>query len=649
MPQWGLTEEQRKAEPWGIPSAWLQPAKVVTDPVHGDVYLSRLEQALVDSPPFQRLRRIRQLGTVHLVYPGATHTRFSHALGSLRVVQDLLDVILGQRNGRHADMDLFQQWENEFAEERAPGRGKNGGKVKEFEWRIAEATVLARLGSLLHDLCHVAYGHTIEDDLRILTSHDENLARLNAFWPELGDNGSETDHGQVQGILRRRQLRKALQAIILSKRGKKPADVQLRELEKYPFVADLVTNTICADLLDYLPRDHTFTGLPAALGQRFISAFYVVPKAEGTEERHYPERMALRISDGGRERHDISSELLKHLRYRYELQERAIVHHAKLAADSMLGKALELWSDGLRVAAAEKAGGAEVRRARSEDQSAKEIWMALERDIGSGEAKKLADTVKQQIERRVRGLGDDSLLEYLAGRVGTGPGEPDIVPEARELSRDLLDRRLYKRAAEAKGAGVKERLFELFGDRPKRRELEIAAARFAGVPEEQVVIWLPDPKMRLKIAEVLVDFGQSVAPFNQYSNQGQDIYSAHRNLWAVTVFVHENVIQQQLQPVILARLAELMGVEWDRHKPSSAERPQDWPLCLAASRLLGEDSLDGELKELLETEVAQKVMHRSSGLTFSDLCDGVRPTAKRIQKQRAAAGRATPRSSRSGR
>ena len=88
---------------------------------------------------------------------------------------------------------------------------------------------------------------------------------------------------------------------------------------KYPFVADLVTNTICADLLDYLPRDHTYTGLPAALGQRFMTAFYVVPGEEGDEERLYPERMALRISHHGRERQDISSELLKHLRYRYEL------------------------------------------------------------------------------------------------------------------------------------------------------------------------------------------------------------------------------------------------------------------------------------------------------------------------------------------
>jgi HD superfamily phosphohydrolase len=635
MPQWGLTEDLRRAEPWDIPAEWLRPAKVITDPIHGDIYLSKLERAIVDSPPFQRLRRIRQLGMVHLVYPGATHSRFSHALGALRVVQDLLDVILGQRDGRHADVDLFQQWEAQFAGTRPHRRGAKNGAVKEFEWRIAESVVLARLGSLLHDLCHVAYGHTIEDDLKILTPHDENLKRLNAFWPELGNNGNEAEHTQVQAILRRRQLRKALQAIILSKRGKKPADVQLRELDKYPFVADLVTNTICADLLDYLPRDHAFTGLPASLGQRFTTAFYVVPKAEGSEQHHYPERMALRISDGVRERHDISSELLKHLRYRYELQERAIVHHAKLAADSMLGKALELWNDDLRTVVAVEAGGAEVRRASSENLSAPAIWAALEEDRGHQVAKELSADIKRQVEERVRGLGDDSLLEYLAGNVASAADEPPTSKKVRALSNDLLNRRLYKRAAEAVGTGVKERLFELFGERSDRRKLELEAARFAGVPEEQIVIWLPDPRMRLKIAEVLVDFGQGVAPFNQYSDKGEDIYTAHRNLWTATVFVHRDIIQRQLEPVILARLAELMGVEWDRYRPSSAERPQDWPLCLAASRELGEDFIEDELRELLEAESAQKVAHRSSGLTFDDLCEGVRPMAQRIQRRHA--------------
>src|SRR4051812_29882706 len=99
MPQWGLTTEMRRSRPWKLPDWWLAPDKVITDPIHGDIYTTRLEQAIIDTPPFQRLRRVRQLGTTHLVYPAALHNRFSHSLGALRVVQDLLDRALEQRYG----------------------------------------------------------------------------------------------------------------------------------------------------------------------------------------------------------------------------------------------------------------------------------------------------------------------------------------------------------------------------------------------------------------------------------------------------------------------------------------------------------------------------------------------------------------------
>lgn len=168
MPKWGLTPSMRETEPWGLDVDWLQPGKVITDPVHGDIYLTKLETAFVDASPMQRLRRVYQLGTTHLVYPGASHTRFSHSLGALRVAQDLLDVVLDQRSGPRPAYDLFQQWANDWPRE-------------EYEKRIAEATILARLGGLLHDLCHVPFGHSIEDDLGILEAHDENRARFDAL------------------------------------------------------------------------------------------------------------------------------------------------------------------------------------------------------------------------------------------------------------------------------------------------------------------------------------------------------------------------------------------------------------------------------------------------------------------------------------
>ena len=68
--------------------------KIVNDPIYGFVkfpYKSVFE--LIEHPYFQRLRRIRQLGMTHLVYPGAHHTRFHHALGAMYLMTEAIEVL----------------------------------------------------------------------------------------------------------------------------------------------------------------------------------------------------------------------------------------------------------------------------------------------------------------------------------------------------------------------------------------------------------------------------------------------------------------------------------------------------------------------------------------------------------------------------
>src|SRR4051794_15197468 len=67
--------------------------KEFSDPVWATIYVTRFEIVIIDSPLFQRLRRIRQLGVVHWIYPGATHTRFEHSLGTLYQMQQLIDSV----------------------------------------------------------------------------------------------------------------------------------------------------------------------------------------------------------------------------------------------------------------------------------------------------------------------------------------------------------------------------------------------------------------------------------------------------------------------------------------------------------------------------------------------------------------------------
>ncbi len=114
--------------------------KIFNDPVYGFVSVPHgLLLDLVDHPYFQRLRRIRQVGLAHYVYPGALHTRFHHALGALHLMQQAIDVL------RHKGTD-----------------------ISEAE---AEAACVA---ILLHDIGHGPYSHALEHT--IVDAHHEQLS-----------------------------------------------------------------------------------------------------------------------------------------------------------------------------------------------------------------------------------------------------------------------------------------------------------------------------------------------------------------------------------------------------------------------------------------------------------------------------------------
>ncbi len=109
----------------------------VRDPVHGLIVfragkpLDQLAWALLDTPEFQRLRRIKQLGVSDFVFPSATHTRFAHCIGVFHTARTLVDIIARE----------------------LPSIGQ------EPDPRRAEVAVIA---ALLHDLGHGPFSHTFE-------------------------------------------------------------------------------------------------------------------------------------------------------------------------------------------------------------------------------------------------------------------------------------------------------------------------------------------------------------------------------------------------------------------------------------------------------------------------------------------------------
>ena len=118
--------------------------KIINDPVFGFITIqSNLIFDLIEHPYFQRLRRIKQLGLSCIVFPGANHTRFEHAIGAVYLMRSAISVLK-----------------------------LKGVKISEQE---AEATTAA---ILLHDIGHGPFSHALENSIVDGISHEEISAML---------------------------------------------------------------------------------------------------------------------------------------------------------------------------------------------------------------------------------------------------------------------------------------------------------------------------------------------------------------------------------------------------------------------------------------------------------------------------------------
>ena len=81
----------------------------IRDPIHGAIEITADERALVDSPQYQRLRNVKQLGFADLAFPGATHTRYAHGLGAMAVATRVFDALAPKLELAPADRDRFRE------------------------------------------------------------------------------------------------------------------------------------------------------------------------------------------------------------------------------------------------------------------------------------------------------------------------------------------------------------------------------------------------------------------------------------------------------------------------------------------------------------------------------------------------------------
>src|SRR5512135_389320 len=104
------------------------PVEIIRDPLWNNIRLDPLAFELIDTPAFQRLRYVRQLGLAYLVYPGATHSRFEHALGAYHLARSTL-MLLAETDSSYAISDTEQR--------------------------------IVRAAALLHDVGHYPFSHAL--------------------------------------------------------------------------------------------------------------------------------------------------------------------------------------------------------------------------------------------------------------------------------------------------------------------------------------------------------------------------------------------------------------------------------------------------------------------------------------------------------
>ena len=208
----------------------------IRDPIHGSVSVSDEETVVIDTPIFQRLRHVRQLGFGDLAFPGATHTRHAHSLGAMHVASRLFDAITSRSELSARTRERFR--------------------------------AVVRLAVLCHDIGHMPLSHASES-----IAPKRAALSLPAWLPAESEQASHEDFtamlllsseltSSIDAAYAKLELSAAHAASLVTGVVAPGASGFVENgVDWLPVLRSIVSGELDADRMDYLMRDSFYTGV----------------------------------------------------------------------------------------------------------------------------------------------------------------------------------------------------------------------------------------------------------------------------------------------------------------------------------------------------------------------------------------------------
>lgn len=287
-----------------LPKSRIDKTYKVRDPIYGFIKLDAQEMDIINTPYFQRLRRIKQLSLTDMVYPGASHTRFEHSLGVMQMASDMFENIVRSKNNL----------------ERLVLDVQPAG--------LDRTKKIVRLAALLHDIGHAPFSHSGEELMPFIPTEHPKYKPNERKRYEHEDYGISIVKLLLRDLIEQHPLCDSLEikaediTTLLGDQSVPPSRISV-------IWKELISSQLDADRADYLLRDSLHIGVNYGVfdKNRLVNCVTI---GESEEETSF-----LAIEEGGW--HVAESLVIA----RYQMFSQVYFHPVRRSFDYHVGEAIK--------------------------------------------------------------------------------------------------------------------------------------------------------------------------------------------------------------------------------------------------------------------------------------------------------------------